>query len=247
VEKRKSRPRRRIQSGWKITATDARSISEGAIVDHTATTDAELMAAFYAGDNAAFAELERRYGPRMRGYFRRTLRGRPGVEATAEELCQEVLIRIAQTRDRPAIRYDPSRGAVSTWIHSIAGNVLNSLLRKCHAPPASETDVSGAAQPEGGTLLDSFAGRETDPAKQVESKELVESILDSLPAEERQLLQLRVMEGLTLEQIARRTGTNIAAVRNQVMRILARLRRRYAELADSVPLESEEEHDHETR
>ena len=50
-----------------------------------------------------------------------------------------------------------------------------------------------------------FAGRETDPAEQVESKELVEGILDSLPAEERQLLQLRVMEDLTLEEIARRT------------------------------------------
>ena len=91
--------------------------------------DAKLMLAFQAGDRRAFEDLFARYTNPLIGFLSRMVpdRGR------AEELAQEVFVRVYGAKDR----YEP-RAKFSTWIfgiaHNLALNELDRAYRKREAP-----------------------------------------------------------------------------------------------------------------
>ena len=76
--------------------------------------DSRLMLAFKGGDRGAFDELFRLYTPRLMSFLARMVRDR----ARAEELTQDVFVRIYQARER----YEP-RAKFSTWLFRIAHNL----------------------------------------------------------------------------------------------------------------------------
>jgi RNA polymerase sigma factor (sigma-70 family) len=59
-------------------------------------TDSELMGRFYQRDEAAFSALTERWWPRLFGYFRRF----SFLNEDAEDLAQEVLVKLYLTRER---------------------------------------------------------------------------------------------------------------------------------------------------
>src|SRR5512139_734760 len=86
--------------------------------------DARLMLAFRGGDRRAFETLFARFTPRVLSFLTRMVRDR----ARAEELTQDVFVRIYQAAER----YEPS-ARFSTWIFGIAHNLaLNELARAHH-------------------------------------------------------------------------------------------------------------------
>ena len=66
--------------------------------------DRDLLLAIAEGDRGAFAELFRRFAPRVNGFLRQTL-----PAAKAEEITQEVMLRIW----RKAKSYDPARASAA--------------------------------------------------------------------------------------------------------------------------------------
>src|SRR5947209_19546301 len=76
--------------------------------------EVRLMLRVQRGDEEAFAELQRRYGPRIFGYFCRQLKDR----ADAEDLTQEVFLRLYRSRGR----YQP-RARFATRVFHITQNV----------------------------------------------------------------------------------------------------------------------------
>lgn len=85
-----------------------------------ADPDVRLMLRVREGEDDAFAELAARYGPRVFGFFFRRLGDRP----EAEDLTQEVLLRLFRSRHR----YQP-RARFSTWVFHITQNVARNALR----------------------------------------------------------------------------------------------------------------------
>jgi RNA polymerase sigma-70 factor (ECF subfamily) len=84
-------------------------------------SDEALMAAFAAGDEFAFERLYARYKTLMLNYFLRA----SGRRALAEELFQELFLRVLGARDR----YQPQR-PFRVWLYTLARNLLRDRWRQ---------------------------------------------------------------------------------------------------------------------
>src|SRR5947208_15025974 len=93
--------------------------------------EVQLMSRVRAGDEAAFRQLQERYAGRVLGYFCKQLRDR----AEAEDLTQEVFLRLYRSRDR----YQP-RARFATWIFHIAHNVARNAMRSRRRRPCLRLD-----------------------------------------------------------------------------------------------------------
>lgn len=86
------------------------------------TPTAWLQRVAAARDTQAFVALFNHFAPRIKNYLRRQ-----GVaEAEAEDITQEVMLRVWQR----APQFDASKAAASTWIYTIARNGLMDVWRK---------------------------------------------------------------------------------------------------------------------
>ncbi|GMG84921.1 RNA polymerase sigma factor [Paralimibaculum aggregatum] len=186
-------------------------------------TEAALVAAARAGDEAAIRELIRRLNPRL---FR-VARGIARSDAEAEEIVQESYL--AAFGGLAAFR---GEARFSTWITRIAVNAALQRRRRAQADPAheahegydtvTESDVTrdtvlpfpggGAAQPE------AEAGR-----RQV--REMLEQAVAELPPELRIVFLLREAEGMSTLAVARDLALNPVTVKTRLFRARQRLRR----------------------
>ena len=96
------------------------------------------MAAYQAGNEAAFGQLFDRHAGRVYGFLER----RSGDRLLAEDLYQEVFLRLHRSRHT----YDVSRPS-RTWLYGIAHNVLIDALRSRGRSPEATTfnDAVGGA------------------------------------------------------------------------------------------------------
>src|SRR5262249_55216826 len=92
-----------------------------------------LMLRVADGDEAAFAELTERYTPRVFGHFCRQF----GDRAEAEDLTQEVFLRLYRSR----ARYQP-KARFGTWVFHIMQNVLRNALRNKRRHPCVRLDLT---------------------------------------------------------------------------------------------------------
>lgn len=107
---------------------------------------------------------------------------------------------------------DPDR--LRPWLMAIAANQARQMLRSARRRRAHESSVTSAVP--------------MDPGSRAELLDLAEAVAHLHP-DERRLLGLRFVGGLTSEEIARELGGSASAVRGRLARIVARLR---AELTD---------------
>lgn len=166
--------------------------------------DVRLMLAFRGGDVAAFDALFRRWsGPLLR-YLERMLRDAAG----AEELVQEVFLRVHGARDR----YAPE-ARFSTWLYRIATNLaLNELRRPRRRDPHYSTDEENAVP------LASPSPAVDDVAHARRLAEVVERELGGLPERQRAALWLSAVEGLSYSEVAEALDVTEKAVKALVHR-----------------------------
>lgn len=137
---------------------------------------------------------------------------------------------------RQAARYDASRGAVSTWLTTIArSRALDRLRarRRVREEPWSQL----APDVETERMLPASEG-EKDPLARAEAAErrtLVRSALDSLPPEQREVLEMSYFGGLSQSEIAERTGLPLGTVKTRARLALDKLRDRLAVLHEGAP------------
>jgi RNA polymerase sigma factor (sigma-70 family) len=173
----------------------------------TPRTDAELLAAART-DPQAFREFYERYAVWMRAWFERNT----GSETVALDLTAETF-----TQAWRGLRKfkDMANGSGGPWLFGIARN----LLRQHHKRNRIET---AAHAREGGRA---WAGVEEFEAvdERVAADALapaIEHAMTSLPADQRDALQLRVVDQLPYEEVAGRLGCSINAARLRVSRAL---------------------------
>jgi RNA polymerase sigma-70 factor (ECF subfamily) len=168
--------------------------------------DRDLLAAIANQDRAAFAELFRRFAPRINGFLRQSLSA-----AKAEEVTQEVMLRVW----RKAPSYDPARASAATWIFTIARNArIDSLRRTGRVEPDPEDPmwVPSAPPPP-----DELASRKAEEAKMREA-------LDGLPPGQLEVLERAYLQGQTLTEVAEALGIPLGTVKSRVRLALERLR-----------------------
>jgi len=167
--------------------------------------DEELMAAYRDGNAAAFDALYSRHrGP----LFRYVLRG-VKLRAVAEELYQEIWIRVIEARRR----YSPT-ARFTTWLYTIAHNRLVDHWRRKElavVPVEDEMVPDGAA----------------DPARHAEGREALSRFakaLEDLPHAQREAFLLHEETGLTALEIAAVTGSETEAVKSRLRYAVAKLK-----------------------
>ena len=174
--------------------------------------DVRLMLAFGAGDAAAFDALFRRWSAPLLRYLERMVRDR----AAAEELVQEVFLRVHRARDR----YAPE-ARFSTWLYRIATNLaLNELRRPRLRRPHRSTDDEDAAP----LVADTPAADDVADARRRGAAAWRE--LGQLPEKQRAALCLSAVEGLSYAEVARALDVTEKAVKALVHRARSTLAQR---------------------
>jgi RNA polymerase sigma-70 factor, ECF subfamily len=164
-------------------------------VERAASPDDALVAAAQAGDREAFGRLYERFGPMVHGVL---LARVPHTEV--EDLVQDVFLAAFQ---RLSTLRAP--GAFGGWLAAIARNRAVDYHRRPVAEQMTDDVPDGAARPEAEALA-------------------VLAVIQSLPPAYRETLVLRLVEGMTGDEIAGRTGLTPASVRVNLHRGMKRLR-----------------------
>jgi RNA polymerase sigma-70 factor, ECF subfamily len=152
--------------------------------------EVRLMLRVRDGDEEAFGQLAGRYNGRVFGFFCRRL----GDRQEAEDLTQEVLLRLFRSRQR----YQP-RARFSTWIFHITQNVARNALRFRRRHPSVR--LSAAAVEE--SLL---SGANEAPLRPLERAELAGIVRDTIAG-----LSERQRAALELHQFKEQTYAEVAA------------------------------------
>jgi RNA polymerase sigma factor (sigma-70 family) len=160
-----------------------------------------------SGDTAAVRECMDRYGALVWSLARRLSR----TAADAEDAAQEIFLDIW----RSASRYDASQGTDKIFIATIARRRLIDRLRKKSAEPPMDP-------PE---VLESVAWADpgASPEMGIEAAQAVRA-LEQLKPEQRQVLELGLLHGLTQSEIAARLQLPLGTVKSLMRRGLLRVR-----------------------
>ncbi len=170
--------------------------------------DETLMIAYSNGDADAFAELYARHRSALYRFIRRQC-----ASAVVDELFQDVWTRLIVARRR----YQPS-AKFSTYLYQVARNRLIDYFR---ASGRNLEDAPGDDPPE----VPAAAGQQPENAvatRQQASRLL--TLMDALPAPQREAFLLHEEAGLTLEQIGEVTGVARETVKSRLRYALANLR-----------------------
>ena len=180
-------------------------------VGHEELADEALMRLYADGDVQAFDALFRRYERRAYVFFLR----RTGSPERAQDLYQELFLRIHRARDR----YDAGR-PFTPWFFQIANRLLVDDHRKAFRSRevAIENREPQAEVPGGGD--------------RVAEREELERLLDALSPEERYVLLSSRVEGIGYPELADHLGKSVDAVKKMASRAVRRVRA--LELADAL-------------
>lgn len=175
----------------------------------------DLLARCQQGDPDAFDLLVHEMAPRLKGYFLRQ-----GAEAaTADDLAQNVFVRVLQSLDR----YRPT-GQMSAYFLRIARNLWIDHTRRAWRLRRVE-DQPESTDPRPGPHQAADAG---DRAAQVRAA------LSELDRDARELLELAVLQRLPYKEVAEILAIPIGTVKSRVFYALRRLRERLAALEEGT-------------
>ena len=146
------------------------------------------------GDPSAFGPLVERYQGRIYAVVYGMVRNRED----ARELSQEAFVKAYRNLER--FRFNAS---FYTWLCRIAMNVSIDHLRRQKLRRTEVFDEGIAARDDDGVI--SLAHHRNDPGRNLERKRLRERIMsamDELPDDQKQVVVLREIEGLSYKEIA---------------------------------------------
>lgn len=181
--------------------------------------DVRLMLEVRAGSAAAFEELMLRYQGRLVTVLEHLV----GRRGQAEDLAQEVFLRVYRSRER----YTPG-SRFSTWLFTIANNVaLNAKRSKSRRREVNvEPAESGAL---GGALLEQLAQAASGqmPTRQADKAELqdvVQQAIAALGERQRMAVLLSKFEEMSYADIGEAMGLSPQAIKSLLSRARENLR-----------------------
>lgn len=176
-----------------------------------AASDAQLIRRARE-DPDALAELYLRYQAPLYAGFRSRL-----PESAASELTAELFAQVALSLKRFR---DEAGGSAAPWLYGIAKNLLRRYYERGRVDEAARRHLG---MPIRSYELDFERIEERLVAGELRHE--LETALESLPQQQRDALQLRVVEELPYERVAVQLGCSETAARLRVMRALGKLAR----------------------
>jgi RNA polymerase sigma-70 factor (ECF subfamily) len=195
-----------VSPALSLRARPALMMAKAAPASQAEGLSALIVAIAERRDRDAFATLFSHFAPRVKSYIIR----RGGGAEIAEEIAQETLLAVW----RKAAWFDPSRAAASTWIFTIARNLMiDGLRRQTRAP--LENDLSAF---------------ETPPAPPDEAVSALQDgrrigrAIEMLPLSQAEVIRLAFFSDKPHSEIAVALGLPLGTVKSRLRLALARLR-----------------------
>jgi RNA polymerase sigma-70 factor (ECF subfamily) len=198
-------------------------------VEAMARSDVQLMLDVKAGDDASFELLLRKYRTPLVNYLGRMM----GDSATAEDLAQEVFLRVYRARSE----YAPS-AKFTTWIFRIATNLALNARRDGRYRQL-EVSIQEGSYPEDGEtrvlqIPDGRADAEEDLLARDRAR-LIRQAIGELPEKQRAAVLLHKYEEMDYDQIAKVLGCSESALKSLLFRAYETLRVKLAPLVQGTP------------
>lgn len=165
-----------------------------------------MLAAARSGAPWAFERLYADLSPQVANYL--TLRGVTERDDVTSEVFIAVFERLAT--------FIGSEAKFRSWVFAIAHNKAADVHRREIRRPWAETDQDA--------MLDRPGGNVEDEAMSSLGTLRVRRLLDSLPDVQREVLLLRIVADLTVEQVAAALGKTSGAIKQHQRRALTQLR-----------------------
>lgn len=171
--------------------------------------DRALVERILGGDRDRFSELVSRYEKRVINYVYRIIHR----YEDAHDLTQDIFVKVYLALDR----FDP-KYQFSTWLFRIAQNSAIDALRK---KTVLEVPLTRSGDDDSGTKEREFADNGISPYRALKNKQLsvaIDTAVAKLPADYRELIQLRHFAELSYEEIASMKKLPLGTVKNKLFR-----------------------------
>ncbi|MCA9563572.1 MAG: RNA polymerase sigma factor [Myxococcales bacterium] len=186
------------------------------------------MVLYTEGNTAAFEEILRRHENAVLNFVARFL----GQRDVAEDVVQEVFIRVIKTADR----YE-KKAKFRTWLFTIARNLCIDRKRKQRRQPhVSLNQTLSSDDEQGETFLDRLVDDDTPDASsksvRTEFRAKLQEALSELPDEQREVFTMREFSGMKFREIADVLGVSENTVKSRMRYALQTLRGHLADYRD---------------
>lgn len=167
--------------------------------------DGALVERYLAGEMAAFDEIMIRYERQIYRVCYRFVENRED----AMDLAQEVFIKAFE--HLPTFRRESS---LKTWLYRIAINHCINHVKKHSQEFVEVTEYTGSSYPQVQRQLEDQ-----------EQRQHFRRMVQYLPPKQKAILELRINEQLSYEEIARISGRSVSTIKASVFFALAKLRK----------------------
>ena len=168
-------------------------------------TDEDLVRGLTgSASDASLRALYRVHGGAIYGYALRRL----GDRGLAEEVVQEVFTRVW----RGAAGFDSRQGGFRPWLYGIAHNAVVDVERRRAVRPG----LAVHEEEEGGSA--------DEPIERAMLRWQIRAALERLTHDHREVIRMCHFEGLTLREIAERSGIPLGTVKSRLSYALRNLR-----------------------
>ncbi|MEO8726968.1 MAG: sigma-70 family RNA polymerase sigma factor [Acidobacteriaceae bacterium] len=198
---------------------DQRALRPG---EATAMDDAEIMLRVGAGDDSSFDVLIEKYRRPVIAFMYRSVHN----QAVAEELAQEVFLRIYKAR----ASYK-AEAKFSTWLYRIATNLAVNHARDTKSERSAPTMNLDQPDEESGSLPD-VADTHPTVEQEILRRERLAAIRDivmSLPERQRMAVLMHKYQNLDYKEIGRVLNLSESATKSLLFRAYEALRERLKE------------------
>lgn len=186
-------------------------------------TDNGLVEAYVNGNNKAFDELLRRHQTKLFAYIMRIVNDAD----IADDIFQETFVKVI-TNIRQGKYVDT--GKFSAWLMRIAHNIIIDHFRQIKSEKTVSTDD------ENSPILNNAELAEASIEESMVNTQIhddIRRIIDALPDNQREVLQMRFYQGLSFKEIAEATGTGINTALGRMRYAILNMKR----LADANHIE----------
>jgi len=194
-----------------------------------ARSDVQLMLDVKAGDTASFELLLRKYRTPLVNYLGRMV----GDAATAEDLAQEVFLRIYRARSQ----YAPS-AKFTTWIFRIATNLALNARRDGRYRHLQVSLQQMSDSEEGGPRVWELPDGQPGAEQRLIARDraaLIRRAVEELPEKQRAAVLLHKYEEMDYDQIAGILHCSESALKSLLLRAYETLRVKLAPLVGGGP------------
>jgi RNA polymerase sigma-70 factor (ECF subfamily) len=176
--------------------------------------DIDLVRQAQDGDESAFAEIVRRYSPRVFGVASRFFRQRSLVEEAAQEVFLKAFTQLANFE---------GRGSLEGWLTRIATNTCLNMIRGSKRRP--ELTVSDLSAEEDDWIEQQLSDAEQPSVENnLVAADLADRVLSVLSPEDQQALLMIDGEQASIKEVAEATGWSESKVKVRAFRARKKVR-----------------------